>query len=114
MTDRYDKRLILSNDDELYKKFIENRDLKSIRQYGTGMLKYPTVDEMKRMTRIRHIWKTGDRYYKLAIEHYGSASYWYVIALFNQRPTEADVALGDMIYIPMPLEAILRVLDEEG
>jgi len=113
MPTRYDKRLILSNDDELYKKFIEKRDLKAIRQYGTGTLKYPTVEEMKRMTRVRHIWKAGDRYYKLSVEHYGSARYWWVIALFNQRPTEADVAVGDQIYIPVPLEAILRVLNQE-
>tara|TARA_R110000751_G_scaffold151992_1_gene256972 strand:- start:125 stop:469 length:345 start_codon:yes stop_codon:yes gene_type:complete len=112
MSTRYDKRLILSNDDELYKKFIENRNLKSIRQYGTGMLKYPTIAEMKKMTRIRHIWKAGDRYYKLSIEHYGSARYWWMIALFNQRPTEADVSVGDLIYVPMPLEAMLRVLNE--
>jgi len=112
MPTRYDNRLILLNKDELYMKFIEERNLKSIRQYGTGTLKYPTVDELKSITRVRHIWKTGDRYFKLAIKYYGSAQYWWVIALFNQKPTEANVTVGDLIYVPTPLEAILRAYNK--
>ena len=65
------------------------------------------------MTRSQHVWKAGDCYYKLANQYYGDAQYWWVIALFNQKPTEADVDLGDLIEIPLPLEAILRVYDRD-
>ena len=107
MPTRYDNRLILLNKDELYMKFIEERNLKSIRQYGTGTLKYPTVDELKSVTRVRHIWKTGDRYFKLAEEYYDDPEMWWVIALFNQKPTEFHVKPGDVLYIPVPLESVL-------
>ena len=114
MPNRYDKRRIILNDDELYEKFMENRHMRNIRQYATGTLKYPTVEEMKRLTRVRYIWKAGDRFYKLAIQHYGSARYWWLIALFNKTPTEADLNVGDLIYIPLPLDAALRMFGQEG
>ncbi len=37
--------------------------------------------------------------------------FWWVIAQFNQRPTEANCQVGDMIMIPMPLEAVLRAFE---
>jgi nucleoid-associated protein YgaU len=108
---RYDNRRILLNKDELYEKFMDKRGVKAIRQWSTGRFNYPTVQDLRDMSRSRHIWKAGDRYYKLAIDYYGSAQYWWVIALFNQKPTESDVKPGDVINIPLPLEAILRVYD---
>tara|TARA_A100001515_G_C4538016_1_gene199191 strand:- start:339 stop:680 length:342 start_codon:yes stop_codon:yes gene_type:complete len=112
MPTRNDYRRILLNKSSYYKKLLEGRNVKSIRQYASPTLKYPTVEQMADITRSRHIWKVGDRYYKLAIEYYGSAQYWWVIALFNQKPTEADISIGDIIYIPTPLEAVLRMYRE--
>ena len=108
---RYDNRRILRNRDEIYKKFLVRRGITSIRQWSTGKLNYPTVDDLRNISRNQHIWTAGDRYYKLAIQYYGNAQYWWVIALFNQKPTEADVKAGDVVNIPLPLEAILRVYD---
>ena len=73
MPTRYDKRIVFSNDSELYQSLIEKRNLKSIRHYGTGVLRYPTPEELKGITSIRHIWKTGDKFYKLAFQHYNSS-----------------------------------------
>ena len=114
MGNRYDKRRIVLNDDEMYESFMQNRHMRDIRQYATGMLKYPTVEEMKTLTRVRYVWKAGDRFYKLAIENYGSAQYWWLIALFNQRPTDASLNVGDLIYNPLPLDAALRMFGQEG
>ena len=55
----------------------------------------------------KHVWKTGDRYYKLSKQYYGDPTYWWLIAWYNQKPTEADIDLGDIIYIPLPFEKIL-------
>ena len=108
MPKRYDRRKVFLNDNELYEKTMEERNINSIRHYATAEFDFPTTQEIKNLTRVRHIWKTGDRYYKLAIEYYSSAQYWWVIALFNQKPTEADLKVGDLIYIPLPLQDILR------
>tara|TARA_R100000008_G_scaffold60388_1_gene37944 strand:- start:106 stop:450 length:345 start_codon:yes stop_codon:yes gene_type:complete len=114
MANRYDKRRILFNDDEMYEKFMQNRHMSGIRQYATGMLKYPTAEEMKELTRVRYIWKAGDRFYKLSVAHYGTPKYWWLIALFNKTPTEADLKVGALIYIPLPLAAALRMFGQEG
>ena len=76
------------------------------------MIEYPTVTQISSLTRVKHIWRVGDRYYKLAIDNYGSAEYWWVIAFFNQKPTEADLKVGDVVEIPLPLERILGILDQ--
>ena len=112
MPTRYDRRRVLTNTNELYEKTLEERNVNSIRHYSTPEMSFPSVQEIKNLTRVRHIWKTGDRYFKLAIEYYNSAQYWWVIAMFNQKPTEADLSVGDLIYIPLPLQDILRYYDK--
>ena len=68
---------------------------------------YPTVEQAGNLTFINHVWKQGDRYFKLASEYYGDPTLWWVIAWFNKKPTESHVKLGDIIQIPMPLETVL-------
>jgi len=112
MGNRYSNRRIVNNNDELYDKILKERNLKKMRQYTTANLAYPTVAEIKNLTRVKHIWRTGDRYYKLAIQYYGKADHWWILAFYNQRPTEADIKLGDIIYIPLPIERMLQYLDK--
>jgi nucleoid-associated protein YgaU len=112
MSNRYADRRIVINDDDLYAKSLEKRNLRKMQQYDTARLNYPTVDQIKNLTRTKHIWKTGDRYYKLSAQYYGTTEHWWIIAFYNQRPTEADVKVGDIIYIPLPLERIVQYLGE--
>jgi len=63
---------------------------------------------MAKLQRQQHLWKIGDRYYKLAHKYYGNAKYWWVIAWYNKKPTESHMQLGETLYIPSPLEDILR------
>ncbi len=110
MPTRYDYRRIFYNQEPLYDNLFEERHVKGIRHYNTATMRYPTTAEIARMTRKSHVWKTGDKFYKLALENYGSTEYWWVIAFFNRKPTEASLEMGDVIYIPLPLEEILSVL----
>jgi hypothetical protein len=108
MSARFRNRRILLNKDVLYEKFMEQRRRKSVRHLSSPTFPSPTPAQLREVQRVPHVWKSGDRYYKLALQYYGDASHWWVIGLFNQRPTEADLAVGDLINIPMPLENILR------
>jgi len=112
MPNRYDRRQIFLNKNELYDNVFEERNINSIRHYASADFEYPSVQEMKDLTRIRHVWKVGDRYYKLASQYYNSPQYWWVIALFNKKPTEADLNVGDLIYIPLPLQDVLRLFNQ--
>jgi nucleoid-associated protein YgaU len=62
------------------------------------------------VTEIEHIWKTGDRYYKLSNTYYGNPEYWWVIARYNFAPTEGHLKSGRLIIIPTPLNRVLALL----
>ena len=83
---------------------------KLVKQYSTPTNIRLTAAQRRTITDVKHIWKTGDRYYKLADHYYGRPQYWWVIALYNNKPTEGHVRLGDMIRVPLPLEKYLRYL----
>lgn len=110
MLDRYRDRIVGVNDSETYNKFIEDRNLKLLRQFLTPYFVYPTPDELKKVDIREHIWKTGDRFYKLANTYYGDSRDWWVIAKFNHKPTESHVMIGDILYIPVPASRILNYM----
>tara|TARA_Y100000310_G_scaffold11554_1_gene12100 strand:+ start:98 stop:436 length:339 start_codon:yes stop_codon:yes gene_type:complete len=107
MSNRYDDRKVYKNDNEIYDNLLERRDVKFIRQYGTPNMKYPTIAQLRELTRVQHVWRVGDRFYKLAARYYSAPEYWWVIAQYNKRPTESDLSAGDVIYIPLPLSIVL-------
>ena len=100
----------LFNQKEFYEDVLEDRGVTGIKQYTTPNLKHINEKQIASLTVINHVWKTGDRYYKLAHAHYGDSTKWWVIAWYNRKPTESDVSLGDVIYIPHPLDKVLSYL----
>ena len=107
---RYALRKTFTNVSEAYEKVLEDRGIKRIDQYSTPRLKHLSLGQVRRLNRVTHVWTVGDRYYKLAAKHYGNAKYWWVIAWYNKKPTESHVELGDLVYIPLPLEDVLIFL----
>ena len=108
MPNRYTGRKIIRNDTEVYEELSEKRGRAYIDHHKTPRLKHPTSKERALFTRIRHVWKLGDRYWKLSTIHYGSPTYWWVIAWYNQKPVENMVNVGDTIIIPKPLQTVLE------
>ena len=107
---RYGNKKVLRNSLEEYEKIFEERGLNHIDHFTTPTLRHPTQQNINSLTRIGHVWRLGDRYYKLAHKHYGDANLWWVIAWYNKKPTEAHVYVGDTIVIPLPLDKIIRYL----
>jgi len=110
MGSRYDSSRPFINDEDLFEEFFEERDLRYIKQYGTGIMRHPTVADRASLQRIDHIWKLGDRLSELAHRYYGDSTLWWVIAWYNQRPTEAHFKIGARIRIPLPLDRVLAIL----
>jgi membrane protein insertase Oxa1/YidC/SpoIIIJ len=52
------------------------------------------------------VWQTGDKYFKLADEHYGNPNLWWIIASYNMAPTEAHLDIGDIVYVPINWDVI--------
>tara|TARA_R100000808_G_scaffold13477_1_gene32641 strand:+ start:217 stop:555 length:339 start_codon:yes stop_codon:yes gene_type:complete len=108
---RYEDRDILLNNSKIYREHFKNRGVKFIEQYETPDLKYPSAEEIGNLVRIPHVWKLGDRFYKLAHEHYNRPELWWLIAWFNLAPTESHLIIGDIIYIPKPLEVVMELYE---
>jgi len=107
MASRYDDRAFITNTSDSYRNIFKKRGVKQIVHYASPEIKYPSTEDLTDLNIVDHIWRRGDHYYKLADFYYGDSTYWWVIAFFNQKPTEFHVSPGDVIYIPVPLEAIL-------
>jgi len=107
---RYDGKRHLENKEDQYEELLEERGVPFIRQYGSANMTHPTAEQRRQLTRIGHVWKVGDRFYKLAHKHYGDAKYWWVIAWYNKKPTESHLKIGDVIKIPMPLYKVLEFM----
>ena len=113
MSIRYDNRNQTNNSEEVYEELRDSRDSKTVRHYTTPRIPHLTKQKRLRLNRIKHIWRTGDKYWNLAYKHYGDSSLWWLIAWYNQKPTEAHVKMGDTIIIPKPLNKILRFYYKE-
>ena len=108
---RYRNTPIIHNRLELYKKAREKRDIPdALVQFRLNQLPTPTVEQISTLHRHPHVWTTGDRLYKLAQEHYGNPTLWWIIAWYNGRPTEGHFKVGDVIQIPTPVEQLYGIL----
>jgi len=85
-----------------------------VRHYATPTLTYPTINDRIRLKAYAHYWKISDSYWKLASKAYGDPSYWWVIAWYNQIPTEAHLRPGNKIYIPSPLGDVLSIYENRN
>lgn len=110
MFDRFKDRQIFLNDNENYQKLFEERNVNYIRHYGTPRFKYPTQEEYLSIATIKHTWVVGDRFYKLAHQYYGDSRDWWVIAQFNNTPTESYVRIGQVLNIPTPISRVLSFM----
>ena len=108
---RYNNRTIRRNTNSVYREQLINRGRRFINQFGTARLKYPTPEQMSTINTDSYIWSLGDRYFRLAHQFYDDPRLWWVIAWFNQKPTEAHVKAGDLILVPVDLDQILNIFD---
>ncbi len=104
---RHGTESTMENEEELYEELFEARGVSKIKHYKTP--KWPPLTSSIRRLFVtkRHRWKLGDKYWKLANDYYGDSTKWWVIAWYNEKPTEAHIKTGDMILIPTPLGKVL-------
>jgi len=110
MASRYGKYRIINNNSSAYEFLRKARGVKNIRQYETPYIYIPSVAERASLSTTNHIWKLGDRFYKLSDQYYKDTRYWWIIGLYNGYMTEADIRPGDVISIPLNLEEALKVM----
>lgn len=105
---RYQKRRLFLNDDRNYRNvFFKKRGIKETYQYDSPRFSYPSNEFMSNLNNVPLIWKATDKLYNVANEYYGSPEYWWVIAWYNKKASEAEFKTGDLFYVPLPLEDVL-------
>ena len=107
---RYGSSNVTNNDSDFYSSLAEKRGLKAIQHFQTVVIHNPQIFERMQIRTNSHVWKYGDRYYKLANTFYGDPQLWWIIAWYNGYPTEVDVKVGDVLEIPLNFEQIIEVL----
>ena len=106
---RFSTREIFLNDDKNYKNvFFKNRDVKELYQFDVPRISYPSPEETATLENVLGVWKSTDTLYNVSHAFYGSPKYWWVIAWYNKRASEAEFKIGDQYYVPLPLEAVLQ------
>jgi hypothetical protein len=104
---RHGTENITINEEELYEELVESRGIPKIKHYLTPRWPKLTASVRRKFVRLQHTWKLGDRYYKLANTYYGDSKLWWIIAWYNEKPTEGHVKSGMTLYIPTPIEDVL-------
>ncbi len=97
---RFSNRTVAHNDHEMYQDTHEKRGVKHIKQYATVEFKRLTDEQLNSIRYHKYYWTVGDRYWTLAQKYYNDKSLWWIIARFNNKPTEGHVSPGDEIRIP--------------
>lgn len=110
-SNRYNKRLIIKDNSEILQNILESRNMTYLNHFSTGNFRYPTDIEYSELSIIKERWKLGDRLYKYANTYYGNVELWWIIAWFNQKPTEAHFQIGDELLIPQPLEKLFKYFE---
>jgi len=105
---RYAGRRIFKNDDPNYRNvFFRRRGIKETYQYESPQFSYPSNDYISDLTNVTEVWRATDKLYNVSNEYYGSPDYWWVIAWYNKKGSEAEFKVGDIYYVPLPLQDVL-------
>ena len=105
---RYSRREIFLNNNKGYKNvFFKDRDIEETYQYDSPKISYPSPDEIRELNNVLLVWTATDKLYNVATKYYGSPEYWWVIAWYNQKASEAEFKIGDQFYVPLPLDSVL-------
>jgi len=108
---RYKNTPVKNNTSELYKKERQKRGIPGgLVQYTNKRRSSLTLEDVNSLSNAGHIWSTGDRLYKLADQYYNDPELWWIIAWYNNKPTEAHFNVGDLVQIPLPLERVYSLL----
>jgi len=109
MISRYANRKIIRISDQSYSEIFERRGIRFVDVHEVAQFNFDP-DDLRGLTIEAHTWKDGDRFFNLAKRYYGSERLWWIIAIFNQKPTEAYANAGEKIFVPTPLEDVLAYI----
>ncbi len=94
---KYRNRDTAINESSIFQDILDRRGVKKISQLRT--MPFSGLD-ISSILVSEYIWTTKDSLHRVSQTFYGTYEYWWVIAMVNQKPTDAHYKNGDIIYIP--------------
>jgi nucleoid-associated protein YgaU len=107
---RYKQSRKATNKDDMYKDVFDKKGVKNITQFRARRLRQVDEKVKQRVAFKEYIWSYGDTFWLLASKNYSDSKLWWVIASFNNKPTEAHMEIGETIRIPTNLSEVLRII----
>lgn len=107
---RYKQSRKATNRDEMYKDVFDRKGVQSITQFRSKKFKQIEESVKQRINFREYVWKYGDTFQMLASLYYSDPKLWWIIASFNNIPTEAELNIGDTIRIPTSVAEVLQVI----
>ena len=107
--DRYRNRQLVRNNLPQYESMLKERGRNFVVTYSTEETQPLSDSDIREVKTIPYRWGHADKFYKLAAEYYGDVSKWWIIAWYNQTPTENHLELGDIVYIPSDPEELIAL-----
>ena len=107
---RYNYKEKALNENELYDRQFENRDVNSIVHFKMEPIQYPSDMEKEAIQETPYRWKPTDRLYRIASRFYGDHRMWWVIAQYNKIGSELELVTNQLILIPRPLSIVLQYI----
>ena len=98
------------NDTDEHEDLRKRRGVSSLKHHRSVRVQEMPEAVLRRLVHKFHVWKQSDRFWKLSTKYYNDPGYWWVIARFNQTPTESHLENGDTLLIPLPLPVALRAM----
>jgi hypothetical protein len=105
------RQIFLNNTREYKNSFFKSRGIQQLYQFGMPRISYPTPEEKSSLDNRLGVWKATDTLYNIANSYYGAPEYWWVIAWYNKKASEAEFKVGDQFYVPLPLESVLAFVE---
>lgn len=107
---RYRDRKIVANDMNEYKNLFEPRNLKLLKHHRQeNELNLP--DSFKDNIVIQQeIWSQDTKLHKLSYKYYRTTEYWWVIGLINNKPTDVEWQIGDVVSVPVGVNSIIEFI----
>ena len=88
-------------------EYLNKIGAESINHCNLGFFGEITTEFLESINKIEHVYTNSDKLSKLAQKYYRDPKLWWVIAWFNQKPTDSHCKVGDIIEIPIPLRDVL-------
>ncbi len=99
----FDKRTLNKSQQE---NISQIRDIENIEYYKNFIFERDFQNQQYQV--IEHVWSHGDKLYKLANLYFQDRNLFWLIGLFNNKPTDSHYSYGEIVYIPVDYLSLYR------